>query len=167
MRYREMARQRTYDADIVRVGSIRPGAGTVFQSCHQQREIPHIHVEYHYIVSVANRCIGIDVPLWNRKYDRGFRGGEYGLAGGMVSVCPPAARFTFSRFAERRAPFCPHRIGNDGSDLLYNARNFGYLLVVGCKSGNGGRYICGDDVGVPGQSVAREHRIFETALCPS
>ena len=89
------------------------------------------------------------------------------MAWGMVSVCPPAARFTFSRFAERRAPFCPHRIGNDGSDLLYNARNFGYLLVVGCKSGNGGRYICGDDVGVPGQSVAREHRIFETALCPS
>ena len=41
-----------------------------------------------------------------------------------------------------------------------------YLLLA-AKVVTAGRYIYGDDVGVPGQSVAREHRIFETALCPS
>lgn len=154
MRYREMARQRTYDADIVCMGSIRPGARIIFQSCHQQREILHIHVEYHYIMSAANRCVGIDGPLWNRKHDCGFRCSEYGLAWGMVSVCPQAARFAFSRPAERCASFCPHRRSNDGDDLLYNTGNSEYLPVVGRKGGNSCRYIYGDDVGVPGQGVA-------------
>lgn len=76
------------------------------------------------------------------------------LAWGMVSVCPQAARFAFSRPAERCASFCPHRRSNDGDDLLYNTGNSEYLPVVGRKGGNSCRYIYGDDVGVPGQGVA-------------